>query len=123
MGRLMRAYRVDDRRVRGRLLVPGGYLVPASPMALQRPNKAAAGASVTLQRRYGRTVVEKPSDALTRLSVKGTFDVLARFGLDKVRKPCPCCGQSDPKRIGLRPGTAKALERDIKRRHPVRPLP
>lgn len=106
----MRAYHPDLKRPRG------AYLVPASPVPAQRPNRTAAGMTATYERKKRRTThksilhldqthLDLSRDALG-LAVRGTLDPLSHIRSDLERVKCPCC-DSFTNKVRLRPGAAK----------------
>lgn len=107
---MSRPYRIAttaDRHTRA-----GAYIVPASPVALPRPNRNAAGMQATVNRR-GKLPT---GDALT-LAVRGTFDALASARFDLERAPCDCCG-SKGERVRLKPGKPRLRLAMIKKTRP-----
>ncbi|UTC28465.1 hypothetical protein GURKE_04630 [Brevundimonas phage vB_BpoS-Gurke] len=89
----MRRYVPDTRR-----LMPGGYRVAISPVAVTRPNRLSAGLTVhdDLRRRRTGAPVALQGLALT-LSVRGTLDPLAGHVLPTEPKVCPCCAAKSGK--------------------------
>ncbi|USN15578.1 hypothetical protein KIKIMORA_04600 [Brevundimonas phage vB_BpoS-Kikimora] len=83
----MRRYIPDTRG-----LLPGGYRVSTSTVAVTRPNRLAAGLTVhdDLRRRRSGALTSLQGLALT-LSVRGTLDPLAGHVLPTQAKACPCC--------------------------------
>jgi hypothetical protein len=79
----------------------GGYLVPAKPLAVDRPNRTAAGMSKTLERkkrRRQRLGPSKLSDDALALVVRGTTDKLGAAHVFRfTRKTCECCGSKTGK--------------------------
>lgn len=79
----------------------GGYLVPAQPIAVDRPNRTAAGMSKTLERkkrRRQRLGPSKLSDDALALVVRGTTDKLGAQHMFRItRKTCDCCGSKTGK--------------------------
>lgn len=84
----------------------GAYSVPASPCALTRPNRQAAGMAATAERKKRVRVLSLVEPRLTddalRLSVRGTLDPLAAWRFDLERVPCGCCGSRENAKLRLK---------------------
>lgn len=123
----MRAYAPDHRPI----AKGGAFLVPASPCAVQRPTRNAAGMTATYERHKRRARwspahtdrlhVDVSADALA-LMVRGTLDTLRGSRYRTRRKVCTCCGHASAK-LELHPDQPKPKRATIRRRFPRRPLP
>lgn len=100
----------------------GVYRVPTSTGGVNRPNRTAAGMTVTAERQAAR-IGPPPvmaGDKLT-LSVRGTLDPLAAYRFDVIRRPCPGCG--GPGKLALKPGRVKVRLKQIKLSRPKKRIP
>lgn len=119
----MRLYHPDPKRP------GGGFVVPASPCGLQRPNRTAAGISAMLERKKRRHPLGasqppiKLEGDLLMLAVRGTLDSLAS-GNSLLTTPavCGCCGHKTGK-LKLRPGLPRYGRARVRRWFPRRNLP
>jgi hypothetical protein len=106
-------YPADPRRT---LAMRGAFTVPASPCAVIRPNRFAAGLYATIERRKRRQFFGQPVDLkpdVLSLCVRGTLDPLAAGRFDLERVVCPCCGNKSD-RLKLKAGAAKSRRLRIK---------
>ncbi len=101
---MSRSYQIDVSKLAAQR--GGGYLVaqPKDRPDACRPNRTAAGLSVTQYRgetRFGKTPTTTAQGDRLALLTRGTLDTLARQTFRTKQGVCPCCGGRDPNRVQL----------------------